>query len=357
MTISTILTILKVIGIVLLWILGIVLALVLLILFWPYRYKVNVAKNDSFSAKINLNYFFHFISAWVIYDKSLYEGGLNIRLKVLGIPIYDHLKHKAKKTSEQSDDLNDLDEFDSFEELDNTDSKADSKIDKSETLDNKINNKDIASDNDLSRNSESLLVEESDELNKNEVESDISIDLKDNDVSKKSLFDKLSDFIENTKDKIENKIIVILEKINTFFEKLEKASDDVADKIDDLINTYDYYEKLFSKKGTEWVIQYLKKKILCILKSIRPRYGKVYIKYGSDDPGKVGKMFEYYALALPFLPKKSKFIASYEEDVLNFDVLIKGRVILGYIAIIALQVFLNRKLRKFIKLLKREGKK
>ena len=87
-----VLTVLKIIGIVLLWILAIILAILLLILFVPIRYKLdaNVPEmefeegfdTDKISCSAKITWLLHFISATIAYPDNK-----EFTVKILGIKI------------------------------------------------------------------------------------------------------------------------------------------------------------------------------------------------------------------------------------------------------------------------------
>ncbi|MBP3297624.1 MAG: hypothetical protein J6M27_13680, partial [Lachnospiraceae bacterium] len=85
------LTVLKIIGIVLLSILGFLLVLVLLLLFWPFFYIVEAAKTEEITAKAKVTWLLHIVVVEVIW-----QNGLNKRLKLFGIPVYDQKRKEAK---------------------------------------------------------------------------------------------------------------------------------------------------------------------------------------------------------------------------------------------------------------------
>lgn len=343
MIVSTILLILKILLIIILSILGLLLFIVLLILLWPFCYKLSLNKADGINVSLNISFFFHFISVWAIYDKNF-----NIKAKLLGITIFD----KSKRKKEAESDSDNLDDFDSFEEYTAGDN---SNNDKDDINKNDINKNDINKDNieiDSNDNGE-FQVEKSaqllDKLKDKERDKELNKESDNNsdNVEKKSIFDKIEDFIDCAFAKIEN----FSGKIISF---IENFSDNTSEKINKIEDTINYYNRLLNSKGSEKVIEFLKKKIIQLLKSIKPRKGRINLIYGSEDPCKVGKVFEIYSLLSPFLPKKSKLTADFERNVFEFDSWLKGYLCLGYIGIIALEVLLNKKLKKFIKLLKRE---
>ena len=102
---------------------------------------------------------------------------------------------------------------------------------------------------------------------------------------------------------------------------------------------------------------FLKEKIIKLLKHICPRKCKIDFDYSSEDPDKAGKMWEIYGIVMPFLPGKNRINIGFDEEVLRFKIMVKGRIFLGYVGLIGLQILLNKKVKKFIKLLKREDKR
>ena len=79
------LSVLRIIGIVLLCILAAILLMILLVLFVPFRYRVDAGKEDKLHARARVHWLLYF----VIVD-LLYDDGINMRLKILGIPFYGH---------------------------------------------------------------------------------------------------------------------------------------------------------------------------------------------------------------------------------------------------------------------------
>ncbi len=329
-----ILTILKIIGIVLLSIIGLLLLIVLALCFVPFRYKINASKDDSLIANVKITYLLHFISLKAIYDKKL-----TIEARILGIRVYKKTSEGGHGKDKDEDILEDLDEF----EEDSKDKKSSKKADKesyvskdenessniTEVSDVNVTYSD-SSDNDVS-------------VNGSESANEYSID--------EEVFDN------KKKSKFFSKLSRLNQKLAAIPSKLESICENIEEKIDGLFDTIAYYECLFSKKGTEYVIQFLKEKIIKLLKHICPRKCKIDFDYSSEDPDKAGKMWEIYGIVMPFLPGKNRINIGFDEEVLRFKIMVKGRIFLGYVGLIGLQILFNKKVKKFIKLLKREDKR
>lgn len=332
--------VLKIVGIVLLCIIGLILALVLWFIFWPYEYFVKASKDQDINALARVSFFFRFISVNVIYD-----DGINIRLKILGIPIYDKKRKDAKLNKnkkhmefDQSENIkaNKKATKDGFDDFDDFEMIKDSK--KAESLKKTENATDVIEDKSVIKDKENISI---DEHNAGDELKAAAID------DKEGFFSRLW-----------SKPTRLYEKVYGFFakipDKLESVINNIETSFDKLVDSYDYYVNLLNKKGSIYVIDLVKKKVIKILRSIRPRKCKALVMYGSTDPEKSAKVIELYSMLLLWLPKNAVLIPDFEDDYLKFDISVKGRVCIGYILIMGLSLVLNKRFRIFIKLLKRE---
>lgn len=94
--------ILSIIGIILLILVGIVIALLLLVLFFPFVYKAKIVKDDHFTADAAVKWLFGFLTALV----SFADGALNWDVKIAGFslkPLFNRPKKpkKQKKAKKQ----------------------------------------------------------------------------------------------------------------------------------------------------------------------------------------------------------------------------------------------------------------
>lgn len=327
--VGIILSILKIIGIIILCILGLILAILLLVLLCPVRYKVNATNEENIEGKVKVTWLLHFIVAEVIYKQ-----GINIRFKVLGIPFYDKkrkdekLKRKEEKNSNKKsakDDFEIAKEEPSFENKDSNNISCED----NNSFENITNASDSNIVIDESKDSEA----NSPEPNNSDINSEDSVKKE-----KRNYFKIIYDFIVSIPDR--------------FASFLENANE----KVNEGIDTVSYYHRILTSKGTEDVITYVKSAVFKILKHIRPRKSNIVIKFGSTDPDKMGSICAYYGIASAYLPKRTYLYPDFEDDYFKFTAKIKGRIILGYLAIVGLKMLLNKKIKKFIKLMKRENK-
>lgn len=329
---TTVLLILKIIGIALLCIVGVLLTILLLVLICPVRYAANVQKADIIKGYVKVSWLFPLVLARVIYDKDV-----NVVVRILGIPVYNMKKRDAKKQSRTNNEDDKTGVTDSLEY-----EAIATELPGEEISDDELSFLEDKSDNKNSKNTENLQ-----KGNKK----------KDNNNKEKPSFftiiwEKLEQLVELVGKMFEWLTDFILDlpwKILDFIEKLEE-------KVISIYDTVTYYNNLLQKKGSRKVIEFLKNEVILILKHIVPKRSRIRIEYSNEDPAKVADMFRYYGMAMPFLPKHTDFIGEFGENRLEGTVVLKGRIVLGYLLWHALKVYFNKKTRTFIKLLKREAK-
>ncbi len=94
---ATVLMILKIIGLVLLGILGFILLLSLIVLFVPVRYRLDGRYKDEADVKVKITYLLHILSVVIRYTDEL-----DLKIRIFGIPL--KLKSGKKKATEDKKD-------------------------------------------------------------------------------------------------------------------------------------------------------------------------------------------------------------------------------------------------------------
>lgn len=128
-----------------------------------------------------------------------------------------------------------------------------------------------------------------------------------------------------------------------------KVAERVTDKIEKKTATakkkFRRLQKFWNLSCTVKTREYLKKYIPRTLKHILPRKVKGYVHYGMDEPYKTGQVTGYLSL-LPFVYQKGLSMQpDFEQKVLELDVKLKGRIRLGYLLRIVLNINIWRTLK------------
>lgn len=325
---SVFLTVLKITGIVLGSLLGFILLLILLLLFYPFHYRIIANKHEEFAAKAKVFWLWHIISVTVDYRKEL-----KTYIKVFGIDIYDLKKRKEQKEKEKEEknsqkksgkkSRNDSDEVLTSEEADEL---------RKEKSKNEISEKSSA-----------------ETVKKSETEKD---DRKSGKRGKRKRRKKITfwQFLDRLEDKLFDFIIDLPDKVAAFW-------DNITGKIEEFIEKIDYYDRLLGSKGADEVIKMTKYRVGKVLKPLIPKKIMCSLDYSDDDPEKVAKMWQYYALSIPLrdgIPGYFDMNAVQGEKNVELDLTVKGYFFLGPILWHTAMLVLNKKFQSFIKRLKRE---
>ncbi len=330
------LTVLKIIGITLLCILLLLILFILLIMFWPFSYRLEGGKEEALSGRAKLSWLLHLLSAEVIYDRAL-----NIRVRVFGIPFYDMQKRRAKKERAKKQDAESAAEEPEVIKEPDKDGTSES----TQTAGNAGDAENAAKEPQKLTAAETEVPqtepgqpEEAGEGRQKRSFSEILTDLEE-------ALDEGADELEAA--------------IYEAFDSLEESIDRISGKISGFAETLDYYRRILSSEGAAWVYDYVIRHVKACLRNIRPRRidAKAVIK--DDDPAAIAKVWQLYALGSVLMPdiKGSRELETLQDNRdIRCSILVKGRFTAGVLGIHGLCLLLNKKVRRFIKLIKREDK-
>lgn len=320
---GVVLLILKIIGIILLSVIGLILLLSLLLLFWPFSYRIKAHKDEqNFNAAVRILWLLGLLTATVTYD-----GEAKLKVRVLGIPVY---KLQIWPTEEKDDlQANTADESTDASEENNA--TADDET--SEYFDDSYEDSEMLSEEDIDREIEERLA----------------------DTEEEDAFDKLP---------LGKKIKAFIEKIKELILKLREKcyniKDSIKQQIDKIKKKYKeikYYYKLLQHPSIKPALSKLWSVAKKMLKHVRPRRLKAVIEYGSGDPASTMKVYGYYCMIYPFYGKKIKFTPDMENKVLYLDASLSGRVQFFRLMWLGWTLFADRNIRRLIRLVRREVKK
>lgn len=315
---AVILDILKIIGIILLCIIVILLTVILLALFSPWRYCVDVKKEKQLTGKAVISWLLFLLRIEVNYRETT-----NLRIRVLGIPVYDKLKREAQTAAKEQ--------------------KKGRKKEETALEPDDVDTEGPAPQPDItaaSMDQEETAPVKHTQSRKNRWKTG------------KVWWEFPQYFFEllmGWAEKLLEMLLFLPELFEGPVERFEK-------KISSIVGQVEYYTKLLQKKGSKWVIDFLKLRITKVLKHIWPRNSRIDLYYAADDPAKVADMMAYYGMALPFLPRHTNFTAELGEPKLEGTIRIRGRVCLIVLLWHGLSIYLNKKVKIFLNLLK-EGRK
>lgn len=315
------LTILKWIGIVLLCFVALALLVILLVLFFPFTYRLFVEKKEKFLARVSLSFLFRLLYVTLSY----YEKEPLLIVRLIGIPVYktnfDFLIEAIQAAQEDASKQKDVSTGEASAEQPDSDVTISDHTDSSQEVSEET-------DAELEEEIRSVMEEEEEKLSFSQ--------------KIKLFFEKIKLFISNCKKKCYN----IYDSFLEYKKKIERISKEIK-----------YYYKVINHPAVKAAWEFLLKKLKKVWRNARPRKIRIWVRYGADDPAQTMKMYGYYCMLAPFTGKAIRFEAVTDEVVFLAEGKVRGRFQVYRFLLTAWSLFFNRNCRKVIKLLRREGKK
>ena len=284
-----ILDILKIIGIVLACIVGLILLLVLLVLFIPVTYRLS---GDGEGAEINAEgkgaWLFHALTA----SLSWMDKSLSFKIRLFGIPI--------KKGSLYPQESNPAEE------------RKDEKREEKEVIE-----KETAAPEPVIK--EAVIKDLPEEKHDAPEQTDV--------VKKEK---------EPFTDRIEHFIERIEAKLQAFQEKMEQA------------------ERIVTSPVTQRALKKVKEQLFAILNHIKPKKIAGNLNFGLEDPANTAIIYGTIdCIAEGMSGGKLILTPEFYQEGISLDMVISGRLFIGYIALCALKVIFNKDVKKVVRVIRR----
>jgi hypothetical protein len=303
-----ILLILKITGITIAVILGIILLLILAILFVPVRYSAEASYDKQPLAHGKATWLFHLIRFHFRYDKTLV-----FQVKILFFTIYGDKKkkvnktgshktaHKKKKKKSKSHESNYVTDFAAKTEP--------AKPECASTHESVSNHEDIKQDTLVAQE----VIQEHSATKK-----------------KKSFILKIKEIIFKIYDKIKSVIHKCLHLKESVVEKLRTISD------------------ILNDQNNRKLVAFLWEQLKLLLKKIKPRKYQINLVFGLEDPYETGQIAMYSAVLYGLLGMNINIVPNFNQAIFKGDISVKGRLRLFGILLIGLRVYKNKLFQKII---------
>ena len=321
---SVLLMILKVLGMILLILLGTILLLILLVLFVPVRYQImlhrKVGEETPVTAKVKATWLLHALNAAFSYPEAAF-----LRVRIFCFTIFR--SDKPKKTIQK----------------DNTKKET---VQKENVQKEKIQK-------------ETVKTVRKDEEKKADGQKNAEIKVSDENQKEKN------SYIEENAPKKQEKEPKQSRKINKFFEFFRKLWSvfknikytiiKICDKIKHIVKNIQYYLKIVQSDTFHRAWEVCSRQVFSLLKSIFPRKIRGNLLIGAGDPASTGQILAIYGILYPLLGNHIDIVPDFEQQILEGDLLVKGRITVFKALKTAWIVYFNKDLRRLIKLFKREA--
>ena len=322
-----------ILGILILAILGLILLILFIVLAAPITYKADASANEGDISA-------HVLVKWLLFIKvplSFENKELKYSVKIFGIQIFPKAEKTVKsKTSEitENTDAQVIQKDESSgagpaagektvvsEEIkpETVDATADVKEKPAESVQKEVITEDVKTEAGETMKAESKTSEASGE----------TINAKTSETSEEAVN------VEKEKESIWVKLDKLVEKIKAVWGICEQEKEEV--------------ERFFKRKSTKYTFEVLKRDVLKLLNHIRPRKLTGDVEFGFDDPSTTGYALAALSAFYGLYCENLEISPDFSRKVLNGNLKLSGRIFLGYIVYIGLDIYLRKRVRMFIK--------
>ena len=309
--IHILLTILKIIGILLLWTIGMVIAVILTVLLIPICYEVQGEKiGKRISADAQISWLFKGLNAKFQFEEK--QGKFEVY--VFGIPLLTTMEKSKER-------------------------KAQKKVkQKGEKRQKSQEEKNINREEQQLKTKEKHVV--SSEKTSDSRKTNVSYDRKETNTKKQWGFhDKIKS--------LWNTICEIPATLTAFLEKIRLTIQQMCVKID-------WWKSFIQKESTKKALKFLLGEGKAMLKHILPRKLSGNVLYGLEDPALTGQILAVLSAFYPYYHKDLEIIPFFDQNILEGRLKIKGRIVLGFFLIHSIKIICNGEIIRTYKILRRK---
>ncbi|EXG86668.1 Protein of unknown function (DUF2953) [Clostridium sp. ASBs410] len=299
-----ILFILKILGLLVLIVLGLVLAVALLILLVPVRYQAEGSYDGKVRGKARFTWLLHILSV-----SAQYEEDLIVRVRILGFRI-----GKPKKMDSELKEAEDI-------------MVQAMEIMEPEPIREALEVKDEIHDR---------VKEEPKNLPPPKEELRSPTPPKEEPKKKKG-FRVMGVF-----EKLKKKVLRAFTKLKFFFLRICDTLRTIKDKKDEI---YAWISNKENQKTGKLLFRQVKR----LVRHILPRRGRGNITFGFDDPYLTGQVLTYASVIYPLCHKHLNLYPVFDQTVFTVEGTFRGRIRMGTVLLIGSRMLLDRNFRRLLK--------
>lgn len=352
--------ILKIIGIVLLCILGMLLLGIVCVLFVPVRYRIEAVRKEGegeppVAVTVKVTWLFHFVNVLV-----RFAGSLSVRARLMFFTVFrlpkrkkpaDKVKsgdtgsgkgrkrRKSGKKEKLDKDLADHETGTAVAEQKSAAETTGERRRADETAETKPDGEALAAREDTAP---------AGATNKSEDRNwEPEAETLEESGKKPTLWDKLRAIPEILRK--------IFAKIKSIFENIQYTIQNFCDKIRSVSDTIEYYKGVIEGELFQRSFVLCKKELLTIFKRLKPDRFEAALIVGMDDPATTGEILAICGILYPLFGPMVNVVGDFERKRLEGRVFIKGKVRFFTFIRTAVRIYFNKDIRKLYSLLKKEA--
>lgn len=305
-----IITILKIIGIILLFIFALLLILLGVFLFLPVKYQLKGSKNAEETALfLAVSWLFRLLRIRVEYQK---ESGFvySVRLLTFQIIPKPEKSEKTRKSKKQK----------KKKKTDKNRESRDTNRKNGEIFQNVSEpvQKDVVQKKNIQRKTEQKEAENLEEIP--------NLKKKTFQKEKKSLFEIFKE-----------KII----KLKFTFQK-------IYDKIKEICSEYEKCKEFITSEELKGSLKFLNEQRTYLVRHLKPSKADVYLHFGTEDPAVTGEILAALSVLYPFYGYKLNVEPDFEQVCFQGNIFIKGKIQCYVMLLTAWRAYKNKHIRKMI---------
>ena len=340
-----ILLILKIIGIVLLCIVGFLLLSIACVLFVPVRYRIKLMREEGEDkppvvAYIKVTWLLHLINILIRYPAKVI-----VRVRILLFTLF-RIPQKAKKPRKKEEQPSEKQKKKKEKQDIQVESETD--LGAQQVIDQSVPTVTVEQETPtVSTTAEEYSAFGGDDedfvLHKPEQEESEETE------EKKSLFAKIR--------YIFRKIKQIIEKIKTFFENIQYTIRKFCDKIKAASDNIQYYREVLKSDSFRKSADLCKGELSWALKKLKPDKFEADLIIGMEDPAATGEILAICGMLYPLIGQNVRVVGNFECDKMHIEgrLYIRGKVRVITFLRTALRIYFNKDIKKLIKLFKKEA--
>ena len=296
---TVLLTILKIVGIVLASVVGLIIVLLLWILLSPIRYKGRIRFDGKPDISVRAAYLLHIITVHFDFNGDRKDFSIRLfgRRMKSGEEKPSKTARRKRKIKEPAAPLTEADADERSESYEETGAQQD--------------------------------IEKQPE--QHTLELPVNAEGKKESEDKKSIFKKLKDIYNNNiVDRLRNIRNKVSDMVNNIIDKRDRLSSEINDPA--------------NREGLSFAFGLLKK----LLKHILPRKHRIYTRFGTGDPAMTGELVGVIYTVAVAANLNVEVVPDFENKVFECDIPFKGRISVIRLVIWALQAYRNKNFRHLL---------
>ncbi len=338
---------LKIIGIILASILGLLIFLILIVLLVPIRYRLDADNKDEVRAEMKISWLLRLIYIRIFYS----DNQLIIRFHLFGKLLYDNRNPKYNKGTQKNRKKSKY-----GGQLEKYKIKTEAKPNKDIRAQKKLNPAEITKTQSDIKSSEIIKLREIkktsdwDETIRNmnpaeEFENQKEVkaaEIPEFQVDEQNgLFAGIKSFFYRIKE--------FIVKIKEGFIRFKDRVRELKEKILSVGIKWDTIKNFLKHDGNKKALSRIYVTVRKLLKHIRPARLKLELEFGTGDPCLTGQILGAVAVFYAYYGKSMQVIPNFDEEILKGSVFCRGRIRLLTLLIICIQLILDENFRNLLK--------